>query len=249
MGGVARRATIITQERERGGTVLLLDAGNSLSGDQDPARRTQGQTSIAAMNLMGYDAMALGSQDLELGATVLRQRIAEARFAVLSANTVISATGQPVAASYAMRDMGGRKLAIIGLSGDTGTREIKVLDPVETVQSLVPRMTDKVDLIILLSHAGVHVDQQIAETVPGIDLIVSGGNFGMVTPWRSEKTGALILHADQGAPGHAGSRLGIARLVFDERGQLLEQSWQRLDLTPGIVDDPAMSAWVQEQMN
>ena len=63
-GGVARRATAISLERQRAEHVLVLDAGNSLLNDRDPARKTKGQTSVEAMNRMGYNAVALGMLDL-----------------------------------------------------------------------------------------------------------------------------------------------------------------------------------------
>lgn len=245
---MARRATIITQEREKEEFLLLLDAGDSLVGDQDPARETQGQTSVVAMNLMGYDALALGPLDLALGLDVLRQRIDEAEFAVLSANAIVSATGDLVATPYVLRQFGEHSVALVGLSGGDGTSDIVVRDPLEMAYAVVEDVAARADVVVLLSHAGTFTDQQIAEAVPGIDLIVSGGNFDLTTPWRSEKTGTLILHADQASPGHAGRLLGIARLAFDDQGQLVEQSWQRLDLGPGIADDPEMATWVQEQM-
>jgi 5'-nucleotidase/UDP-sugar diphosphatase len=245
---VARRATRITQEREEDEFLLVLDAGDSLVGDRDPAKKTGGQTSVAAMNLMGYDAMALGPQDLALGLDVLRQRIVEAEFAVLSANAVVSATGELLASPYLSRAFDGHKVAVVGLSGGGGTSEIAVLDPLETAQAVVAEVATQADVVILLSHAGTPTDQRIAEAVPGVDLIISGGKFELATPWRSEKTEALILHADQASPGHAGRTLGIARLAFDVEGRLVEQNWQRLNLSPEVADDPAMTTWVEQQM-
>lgn len=245
---MARRATIIRQEREQPGLVLVLDAGDSLVGDRDPARRTQGQTSIAAMNKLGYDALVLGPQDLALGLDVLRQRLAEAEFAVLSANAVVSATGQLVAAPYVVRELGGHRLAIVGISGGSDTREISLRDPLQTAQAVVAELATQANVIILLSHAGTPTDQQIAEAVPAIDLIISGGPFQLETPWRAAETGTIILHADAASPGHAGRRLGMARLTFDAAGRLIEHDWQRLLLGPEIADDPEMANWTLVQM-
>ena len=242
---MARRATKIAQTRQRGGFSLLLDAGDSLTGDADPARKSQGQSSVTVMNMLGYDAMTLGPQDLSLGLTVLQQRMAEAKFAVLSANAVISATGKLLAKPYVIREFGGHKVAIVGLSGGSGAAEVAVRDPQETAQTIVAQLASQADAIILLSHAGETVDRQIAETVPGIALIVSSGPFALTMPWRS-KTGTLILHADEATPGHAGRRVGIATLTFGG-GRLIQQDWQQVGLDPQIADDPAMSAWVQKQ--
>lgn len=246
---MARRATRIADERKKGGTVLLLDAGDSLVGDQDPARKTQGQTSIAVMNMMGYDAMALGPQDLALGPTVLRQRVAEAKFAVLSANAVVSATGMLAASPFVIRELGGHKVALIGLSGGNGTGEIAVLDPIETAKAVLAQVQGRADVIILVSHAGVSIDRQIADQAPGIALIVSGGPPDLPTPWRSEKTGAFVVHADEALPGHAGRMMGLATLAFDLRGTLARQDWQRVAIVDSIPDDPAMMAWVQQQLS
>jgi 2',3'-cyclic-nucleotide 2'-phosphodiesterase (5'-nucleotidase family) len=242
---VARRATRIKQEREKQTPLLLLDAGNSFVGDQEPALGTQGQSSVFVMNMMGYDAIALGPQDLALGLGTLRQRMAEAEFAVLSANAVVSATGELLAAPYVLRQWGDYRVAIIGLSGGSGTPQIAVLDSLQAARQTVNQVADQADAIILLSHAGESTDQRIAEAVPGISLIISGGDKTLDTPWRSAATGTLILHADQGSSGHAGRVLGIAQLTF-EGSQITDYTWQGLNLTPDIADDPEMTTWVQQ---
>jgi 2',3'-cyclic-nucleotide 2'-phosphodiesterase (5'-nucleotidase family) len=245
---VARRATIIAQEREKSGFLLVLDAGDGLAADQEPAHKTQGRSSIAAMNLMGYDAMVLGPKDLALGLGAVLQREIEAEFALLSADAVVAATGESVVAPYVLREFDGHTVAIVGLSGGSDGEEIAVRDPVETVREVVAKVETHADVIILLSHADTSTNQQIAEAVPGIDLIISGGKLQLADPWRSEKTGTLILHADEATPGHAGRMLGVARLAFDAEGLLVGHSWQRLKLGPEIADDPAMATWIQGQM-
>jgi 2',3'-cyclic-nucleotide 2'-phosphodiesterase (5'-nucleotidase family) len=178
----------------------------------------------------------------------LQQRMAEAKFAFLSANAVVSATGKLLATPYVIREFGSRKVAIVGLSGGEGTADIAMRDPLQTAQTLVPQVTSQADVVILLSHAGETVDQQIADTVPGIALIVSSGPFALTMPWHSEKTGALIVHADEAQPGHAGRRLGIAALTFEASGKMGQPNWQRVDLGPEIANDPAMAEWIQKQL-
>ncbi len=182
---MARRGPRLAQERDKATPLLVLAAENSLVGDREPALGTQGQSSVVVMNMMGYDAMALGPKDLALGLETLRQRIAEAEFAVLSANAVVSATGELLAAPYVLRQWGDYQIAIIGLSGGSGTPEISVLEPLQAARQAVQQVAAQADAIILLSHAGESVDQRIAENVPGIDLIISGGKKELDTPWRS----------------------------------------------------------------
>ncbi len=246
---MARRATVISQERAKGGLVLLLDAGDSLAADQDPARATQGRSSIEALNLLGYDALALGPADLALGPAVLRARAAEARFALLSANAVVSATGELVAQPYITREWAGHRVAVVGLSGPANSREITVRDPLATVQKIVAELQRQADVIILLSHAGAVADQLIADAAPGITAIISGGAPALATPGRGAKSGTPIFRADEALPGHAGRVLGVARLSLDGGGKLAEQSWQRVILGPEIASDLTLASWVQEQTN
>ena len=90
---MARRATKIKQVRGSVQNVLLLDAGNALYAAQGVNKTTQGKYMVEAMNRLGYDAMLLGDQDFAWGVDVLKQRIAEARFPVLSANVFVGGGG------------------------------------------------------------------------------------------------------------------------------------------------------------
>ncbi len=245
---MARRATFINQEKTRNPYTLVLDAGDSLIGDQDPALRTQGKSSVEAMNRLGYDAMALGPADLALGLATLRARMAEARFPMLSANAVLTGTDELVAQPYTVRELAGHRIALIGLSGGSGTAEVAVRDPLAAAGKIVPEARLVADIVILVSHAGQMIDQQIADQVPGIAAIVSGGMGARRTAWESAATGVPIYHADQALPGHAGRMLGVGKLNFDAGGKLLSQKWQHIALNPEIADDPAMSAWVQEHL-
>ncbi|MGA9350471.1 MAG: hypothetical protein WBW48_16945 [Anaerolineae bacterium] len=239
---MARRATLIKQERAQAEHVLLLDAGDSLTGDMDPARRTQGQTSVEAMNLMGYDAMALGEEDLALGLEVLEQRMAEAKFPFLSANVVRADTGKLLAQPYVVREIGGHRVGIIGLTGPAQVPGIRVLDPLETARNAVAEVGKQTDVIILLSHAGVDTDLTIADMVSEIDLIVSGGSQALAHPSQG-KAGDLVVHAEVPSPGHAGRYIGVARLQFDGEGRLMDHQWETVLLTPDFADDPELVAW------
>lgn len=225
----------------------MLDAGNSLTGDRDPARASLGATSVEVLNRLGYDAVALGPMDLALGPAVLRERLKEARFAVLSANALDPATGKPIAEPYVIREIGGYRVAIVGLTGQDPAGAFSVQDPVTTAEAVVTVVRPLADIIILLSNCGVAVNQQIADRVTGISAIVGGGSGPPGKPWVSQVTGTPLFQADQASPGHAGRVVGIGRLQFDADGALTAHDWRSLPLTPDVTDDAEMAAWVQQQ--
>jgi len=243
---VARRATIIQQERGKAQHTLLLDAGDSLLSEKDPAKKTKGRTSIEAMNLMGYDAMTLGSLDLALTLSDLKQRLAEADFAVLSANAYLSSTRELVATPYLVLDVADHRVGILGLTDLASTQDFVVADPLQTARERVPELRRQADIVIVLSHAGVKVDKVIAEQVPGIDLIVSGGVTALETPYIAPLTGAVVVHAEAPHTGTAGTYIGIANLSFDKEGKLLKHEWRKMLLETVIVEDPAMLKWLQK---
>jgi 2',3'-cyclic-nucleotide 2'-phosphodiesterase (5'-nucleotidase family) len=194
---------------------------------------------------MDYDAMVLGPADLSLGPDVVQQRIREAKFAVLAADVTDSATKDPIAKPYAIKDVNGRAVAVIGLSGAPSMNGFTVADGPETVRRILQELQGRVDAVILLSHAPPDVNQRIADEIPGITAIVEGGAASLVAPWVSKVTGTPIYHADSPSSGHAGRVMGVADLTV-ESGKLKQQTWRTVPLDPEIADDPAMSAWVQE---
>jgi len=220
VGGVARRATTIADERKGGGPTLVLDAGNSLTGDRDPALKSAGASSIEAMNLLGYDAVALGPADLKLGPAILRSRIAEALFSVLSANAIDRRTGELLAKPYVVQDFKGHRVAIIGLSAAGDTDKITVRDPLAALKAVLTELGSQADEIIVLSTAGTSINREIADSIVGITAIVEGGAGASVKPWVSSRTGTPIFHADEASPGHAGRVLGIAKLALNRDGTL-----------------------------
>jgi 5'-nucleotidase/UDP-sugar diphosphatase len=246
VGGVARRATLIKQEQERGEPMLLLDAGDGLVRDQAPATESGGKSSIELMNMMGYDAMALGEGDLAaLGPETIAQRMAEANFPILSANVTVAETGELLAQPYALLDVGGRQMGVIGLTGQAAIPGVEIAPPIDAARSTVKELGGQVDVIILLSHAGLQVNRQIAAEAEGVDLIVSGGSDGFTDAPEVAENGTVIVHADLSSTGHAGRRIGVGSWHFDAQGRLTAQGWERVTLGPEFIDDPEMAAWVE----
>ena len=214
--------------------------------DRHPAKITRGETSIEAMNLMGYDAMALGSLDVSaLTRDELRQRISEADFAVLSANAYIADTQELLADPYIVIEMADHRVGILGLTDAVSVEDVSVTDPLQAAQSWLPELQGKADIIIVLSHAGLEVDQVIAERIPGIDVIVSGRSMTSDVPIIVQRTGTVLLHADTPQIGGAGERVGVAHLSFDKDGHLLRHDWTKIILTSDYAEDSEMNSWMR----
>jgi len=226
---------------------LLLDAGNALAKPRDPKATKSGQVMIEAMNMMGYDAMAIGPQDVAIGATALRERIAQATFPMLSANLVVVDTGALFAQAYVLLPVAGHTVAIIGITGSAGfpqsaasdAERLTLTDPLDAAREYVAAVSSQADIIILLSNAGLRVNQIIAQKLPDIDVIVTGGTSTLTTPIRYDEDHAVLAEA-----GYRGEWLGRMALGFDANGKVTSFQGEAVALTDQYADDPAMRQFV-----
>jgi len=229
--------------------VLVVDVGDALLRDRDPAVASEGQTSIKLMNAMAYDAAALGETDLALlGIEGIRRRMEEAQFPILSANVYLADTDELLAPACVVREISGHQVALLGLTGPATIPGVEIRDPVTALKQAVAEVRDQADILILLSHLGMGGNRRIAKEVPELDVILSGGGNEYAAAPQFTPGGPVVVQADASSPGHAGRRLGVGTWSFDPRGNLLSQSWEVIALTPDISSDPEIAAWVREHL-
>jgi 2',3'-cyclic-nucleotide 2'-phosphodiesterase (5'-nucleotidase family) len=233
---------MVREEREKADHLLLLDAGDALFSDHYLAQMSEGAIVVESMNLMGYDAMTLGERDLALDPNVLHERIAQADFAVVSANVFLD--GAYVADPYVISNMAGHRVAIVGLTGALPGQPpvYTVEDPVETARSVVAEIAGQVDVIVALVHVGLE-QERLLSSIPEIDVIAGGSSLPRTGAALWDGPGSqLILPSEQPSRGHAGRVLGMAELKFDSEGVLMKQSAGLVMLDPEIADDPEQTA-------
>lgn len=140
---------------------------------------------IDSFNIMGYDAMGIGEDDLNLGKEFLVKVSKRANFPFLSSNLFDEETGKPLFQPYLLKEINGLRIGIFSLlpqdffSGPSDLRRkgIIVRSPIETVQNMVRELQPKTDLIILLSHLSYPKDIELAQTGSGIHFIF-GSHLG-----------------------------------------------------------------------
>ena len=174
-GGMARLSTKVQQLRAVR-PVLLLDCGDILSGGATNDHN-DGIPMIEVMNSIGYDAMALDNHEFDQGFTTLSGMIQAANFDVLSANT--EWPGTPQAADYSIEEISGYQIGIIGLTPSFwyAPDDVVFADLAESASIAVSELEAQgVSFIIILGC----VWSGLANSVPGVDLIVKGGGPEMI---------------------------------------------------------------------
>lgn len=117
-----------------GGTVVLVDAGDMFQGTME-SNLTEGAAVVAAYNILGYTAAAIGNHEFDYGPAgeaatpqnaaddprgALKARAAEARFPLLAANVIDTSTGQPVdwpnVKPSTLVEAAGVKIGLVGVA-------------------------------------------------------------------------------------------------------------------------------------
>jgi len=141
---------------------------------------------IECLNLMGYDAIGIGDDDLTLGKEFLLEISKKANFPFLSSNIFDEASGKNLFQLSLIKQVHGLRIGIFSLfspdlfpnPSDPRKKGLNIRPPIEVANAMLKELKPKTDLIILLSHVGYAKDIELAQTVQGINIIV-GGHTGI----------------------------------------------------------------------
>ncbi len=178
-GGATRIASLVRRERASAGRVLHLDSGDSFQG-APIFNLNLGEAEYKFLSLMKVDAAVVGNHEFDAGAAnFTRQARDNARFPVLVANYQWEDYRQPqsnqtalVTQPYTIKNIGGVRVGIIGTGNISSLNSIVErgnslqvipLETNEIVRSYVEFLRPSVDLMMIVSHAGLTEDQDLIE--------------------------------------------------------------------------------------
>lgn len=191
--GMAARKTVVDQIRKEvaaaGGYSLLLDGGDVNTGVPESDLQ-DAVPDFRGMNLLGYDAMAVGNHEFDKPPVVLQMQRDLATFPMLSAN--IYRDGKRMFEPYKLFNLGGVRVAVMGLTTEDtqkmvhpdNIRNIEFRNAQTEAAKVVPELRGKADVVIAATHMGHYEngthgtqapgDVELARAVKGIDMIVGG---------------------------------------------------------------------------
>ncbi len=265
--GLAKLATLVKQIRRQTPDALLLDCGDTIQGtplayyfnrkDNAPVHPM-----MAAMNAVGYTAMALGNHEYNFGLGVLRKAQGEAKFPWLSANTYRVGTDEPAYTPYLVKEVAGVRIGLLGLTTPSipnwenpeNYAGLEFRPLVSETHKWVARLREqeKVDAVVVIMHSGVEENLAtgrmapgdffgenaalaLAREVPGLDVIFLGHTHRDVP--SLVVNGVLISQA-----GRWGDRLARADLTFDRpdaatRWTVFAKAAQTIPVHAGVAAD------------
>ena len=228
VGGFAHLATLVRQLRSGRPGALLLDGGDTWQGSAT-ALWSKGQDMVDACKLLGVDIMA-GHWEFTLGDKRVLEIVEKdfggksgAKIDFVAQNIKTTDFGDKVFEPYAMREMNGVKVAVIGQAFPyTPIANPRWMMPDWTFGIQDENMQKTVDearakgaqVVVLLSHNGMDVDLKMATRVTGIDAIMGGHTHdGVPRPVIVKNPGGQTLVTNAGSNGKF-----LAVLDFDVRG-------------------------------
>jgi len=204
--------------KNNNGKALKVDSGNLLfkrsGGYRDDSPEAIQAAAIGEVyTRLGYDAVAVGADDLSAGVGFLLNMRDEG-LNLVSAN-IYDDEGNHIFAPYQERVIGRLKIGILGITGPRSqdTLQYRISDPGEALKQLIPTLEKEFDLIVLLSPLPVHATTALVEQFPAIRVGISAdktkGNFGpqkvgdgliVQTANRGQYLGALSISYQNGGP-------------------------------------------------
>ncbi len=258
MGGYAHLATLVKRiHQERPGKTLLLDGGDTCQGSAT-SLWSRGGDMVLAINQLGVDVFT-PHWEFVYGIDRVKELFGDRETRGLFKGDFVAHNvsdiswgppGDPVFHPYAIREVGGVKVGVIGQAFPY----VPVSHPLrfvpnltfgireEQVQRLADELRDvrKVDLVVLLSHNGVSVDLKLASRVRGLDVILGGHTHDAIpTPILVGKT--VVINS--GAHGKF-----LSRLDLDVRGGGVAGYRYKLIpvLSKNVPEDSEMAALIRK---
>ncbi|ECT4737399.1 5'-nucleotidase [Salmonella enterica] len=200
--GLAAQKTLVDSIRkevaQEGGSVLLLSGGDINTGGPESDLQ-DAEPDFRGMNLIGYDAMAVGNHEFDNPLTVLRQQEKWAKFPFLSANIYQKSTGERLFKPWAIFTLQDIKIAVIGLTTDDTAKignpeyftDIEFRKPAEEAKVVIQElnMNEKPDVIIATTHMGHYDNGDHGSNAPGdVEMARSlpAGSLAMIVGGHSQ---------------------------------------------------------------
>ncbi len=203
--GMAARATLINNIRAEvkaeGGSLLLLSGGDINTGVPESDMQNA-KPDFIGMNMMAYDAMAVGNHEFDNPLQVLKGQQELAQFPFLAANIYIE--GKRLFKPYKVFNQNGLKIAVIGLTTeDTANianpefvKGIEFRDPKAEIKLVIDELnlTVKPDVIIASTHMGHYANGNNGSNAPGdvaLARYLEFGELDMIVGGHSQKPACM----------------------------------------------------------
>ena len=264
VGGVARMATVIEQiRRAHPRQTLLVNVGDAVQGSAE-VLFTRGQAMVDVLAPLGIDAFIPGNWDYVYGIDRFVETFVGfkggrpiAPWPSIASNLFyatpdagmrspyLDLTGERVLPPYVVRHVGDVRVGIVGITttrgpralGTESTRGFTFTSGEGDLSTLVTRLRAErsVDLVVVASELELANNLRIAESIPGIDVMLSADMHETTREPIVASTGTLIVEE-----GQDGTVVGELTLTVDS-GKVSRWDWTLHEITDVTPEDPRVA--------
>ncbi|WP_341359455.1 bifunctional metallophosphatase/5'-nucleotidase [Georgenia sp. M64] len=256
-GGLAHLAALLARIRAERPATLLANTGDTIQGSAE-ALFTRGQALVDVVDRLGVDLFAPGNWDylygkerfLELFGPGTGSGPSGTRWGAVAANAYHAGTRDLLLPPYLVTEVAGLRVGVVGLSSERAinalgpwvTEGIEFTDDAHEVPAHVRtlREDEGADLVVLVSEFGLAKNVLIAETNPGIDVVLSSDMHEETRECVVTSTGALVSEV-----GQDGTRLARLDLTV-EGGRVTGHRYRLHTVDAGTEPDPDVARLVEE---
>ena len=216
------------------GNSILISAGDNFQGS---LYYTTYKSKVVSdfFNQMGFDVVATGNHEFDDGPAEFSTFIAAAEFPIIGGNFDVTRSADlrgKIKGSIVL-DVGGEKIGIIGATTEdtpdiaSPGPDVEFTDVIQYVRGASEALDAAgVNKIILLSHIGYTVDQQVAAALPLVDVIVGGHSHtllsntaeGAAGPYPTMVTNPDGVEVPIVQANQYGKYLGDIAITWDDNG-------------------------------
>lgn len=224
-----------------------MDAGG-VFGTGSVQDKFKAETALQAMNVIGYDALNVGDPELLYGLEYLREQARYLRYPLISANLQESARRDLLFKPYAVKDLPGLRVAVLGLSAGlikSGSKNpgLSASNPQETAKKYLEELASKADLVILLADVGYQGAQELARQLKGVDLIITSRD-GQYIHSPTKVNGIIIAQS-----GNQGRYLGQLKIFLDAGKKIAKFEGSLITLDDKVADEFSMRQFLDRRQD
>jgi len=200
-------------------------------------------------NLLGFDAACLGNHEFDYGWAQAAEFAKIAKYPIVTANVVNAAGKLMTPKPYVILKVNGLRVAVIGGMTDTlkslttpkALGEWRTIPVVETARKYAQQLRSQSDLVVLLAHIGGGEESEILNSVPEIQVSVTGHIHTGMSEAMS-RDGRVVVRVKS-----YGEELGRLELKVDtEKKAAVSWTWKRIPVdVASVAPDAAMARQVK----
>ncbi|MFZ4523032.1 MAG: bifunctional metallophosphatase/5'-nucleotidase [Bacteroidales bacterium] len=250
---MARLAYLADSLRKGHPNVFLVSAGDNFTGnpvvDMVPEK---GSPIIDLMNRCGFNVSAMGNHEFDMGQTLLKKRMQQAKFPFICANMdgsdAVIGQLRPYTVLNAGNDISITLLGLIQLDDNglpsahpSNMKDVKFVNGLTKAREFAGLKKPN-GILIALSHLGIDDDIRLTDSMPQFDLIIGGHSHTLLNQPRFAN-GVMIVQA-----GAHMKYVGKTTLVMED-GKLISKNDEVILFTSLKSEDRGVRALIDMYNN